>query len=270
MHGVQRAPTAEGESAALVLAAAENLCGWHEASVAALGFDSRRWPDAWASPDPIPVIFFNWIGLPTPATATASRETPQERIGSFFPDRSRPVALCDPGGALELGPLAFERGSDHPWMVRSPRTVAAARPPAELEIAPVTDADGLREFEAISADGFAVPRVPAFTWHAPAVLADARFHLWIGRAQGRAVSVSMAFVHRGVVGVYGVAAVPDARRRGYGEALTAAALSADPALPSVLQPSDRRVHVPAAGLRALCLVPDLAPAGTAARRRRPS
>jgi Acetyltransferase (GNAT) domain len=109
--------------------------------------------------------------------------------------------------------------------------------PHGLSIERVVDADGLVDFERSSAAGFGSPEQPPFSWHAPPVLADPRLALWRGRFEGRTVSTSMSFSHAGVIGVYGVSTVPEARRRGYATALTAAALGVQPSLPSVLQPS---------------------------------
>ena len=137
---------------------------------------------------------------------------------------------------MSLDGSGFSVEGDHPWMVRAPGALAVSAPEG-LRVERVTDAAGLADFELASAIGFGSPPQAAFTWHAPAVLADPRLQLWRGRLDNRTVSASMSFVEAGVVGIYGVSTVPDARRRGFAGALTRAALSADPSLPSVLQPS---------------------------------
>jgi GNAT superfamily N-acetyltransferase len=48
--------------------------------------------------------------------------------------------------------------------------------------------------------------------------------LLVGRVDGQAVSTSLGFVGGGAVGLYGVGTVPDARGRGYGSAVTLAAM----------------------------------------------
>ena len=57
------------------------------------------------------------------------------------------------------------------------------------------------------------------------------------RQRGAAVAVAMGFVTNAVLGIYGVATVPAARRRGYASAMTIAALAVAPDRPAVLQPS---------------------------------
>jgi predicted GNAT family acetyltransferase len=54
---------------------------------------------------------------------------------------------------------------------------------------------------------------------------------------GRTVATSMSFAEAGVLGVYGVSTVPEARRNGFGTRLTEAALAFAAGLPAVLQPS---------------------------------
>ena len=79
--------------------------------------------------------------------------------------------------------------------------------------------------------------MPPFSWHAPPLLADARLQIWRGRVDGATVAVSMGYADAGVLGIYGVTALPEARRRGYGTAMTRHTIAAGPALPAVLQPS---------------------------------
>ena len=53
---------------------------------------------------------------------------------------------------------------------------------------------------------------------------DRRFRFFLGYLDGRPVATSMQFVESGVVGIYGVATIPEMRRRGLGAALTYAAV----------------------------------------------
>ena len=61
--------------------------------------------------------------------------------------------------------------------------------------------------------------------------------MWVAFADERAIGTAVAVVGHGVVGVYLVAVVDAARRRGFGEALTWRATLSDPALPATLQAS---------------------------------
>lgn len=213
--------------AALVAATAANLAGWHDLMLRALGHATRQDGGLWLTGDRVPQIFFSAIAVRSRASSEACAAGTSTAVW---------IAVCDPWNDLSLDGSGFSVEGDHPWMVRAPGALAVAAPEG-LRVERVTDAAGLADFELASAIGFGSPPQAPFTWHAPAVLADPRLQLWRGRLDNRTVSASMSFVEAGVVGVYGVSTVPDARRRGFAGALTRAALSADPSLPSVLQPS---------------------------------
>ncbi|HUK62920.1 MAG TPA: hypothetical protein VLV15_06295, partial [Dongiaceae bacterium] len=185
----------------------------------------------WLTGEPVPHIFFSAIAVRPDASATACEQ------GTT---RQGWIAVCDPWSDLALRE-GFSIEANHPWMVRAPLERLAlphrSLNKPSIAIERVSDEDGLVDFERASAIGFGGEPQPPFTWHAPPILRDPRLALWRGRAGGRTVSTSMSFAHAGVIGIYGVSTVPDARRRGYATALTEAALGADPALPSVLQPS---------------------------------
>jgi GNAT superfamily N-acetyltransferase len=212
-------------------AAAWNLAGWHEAHLRALGFATQQIGGLWLTTARVPVIFFSAIALRPGASAA---------IAASCPPRNHWVAVSDPWCDLHLDAHGFTAEGDQGWMVRNPRSAAGAVPPvpAELQIEHVDDPDALHDFELASAAGFGSEPQPRATWHAPAILDDPRFAILRGRVEGRTVATSMSFRDAGVLGVYGVATLPEARRRGYGAAMTSAALGADLSIPAVLQPSE--------------------------------
>jgi len=230
----------------LVRATAQNLAGWHEVSVHALGIEPREMEGVWATCRPTPFIYFDAIVLEPSAEAAAARAL-SERVVDCLAELS-PTGVCDPFGGfgspdarLQLVGAGFQPGEPQVWWVRTVggRSELKDRvaPAPELTIERVRHADGLREFEAVSTAGFGLLPVPPFSLHAPGVLDDPRMAVWLGRVGGRAVTAAMSFIDGGLVGVYGVATLPEARRRGYGEAITRRALGVASGLPSVLQPS---------------------------------
>jgi GNAT superfamily N-acetyltransferase len=219
----------------LVAAAAANLAGWHDVHVRALGF-STEWRDGlWLTPDAVPAIFFHAIAVRPGASAA----TIGERVA-----RHRWASVSDPWADLPMPAQGYALDGDHAWMVRQPGAILvhgvppdAVSMPADLVVEQVEDPDALADFERVAALGFGSQPRPSFSWHAPPLLADPRLQIWRGRVDGATVAVSMGFADAGVLGIYGVAALPEARRRGYGSALTRHTIEAGPALPAVLQPS---------------------------------
>jgi predicted GNAT family acetyltransferase len=61
--------------------------------------------------------------------------------------------------------------------------------------------------------------------------------MFIGRVDGRAVGAAMGYRTDNAIGVFGVTVIASARRRGYGTALTCAAMLPESGLPCVLSPS---------------------------------
>ena len=129
----------------------------------------------------------------------------------------------------------------------------AEPPPAELEIVPVTDPGTLAEFlDVVKADwlewtGGEVPPVQGRTLAAYAREIPRRLPAepvplrWLGRIDGTAVATSRVSIGAGVAGLYAILTRPSHRGRGYGRAMTIAALRAAASLGhriSVLQASD--------------------------------
>jgi GNAT superfamily N-acetyltransferase len=227
------APAAR-DAAFLTAASAANLAGWHDLHVRSLGF-SAEWRDGlWLTPDEVPAIFFHAIAVRPGASAGVIGERVARQGWS---------SVSDPWSDLAMPAQGFSLDGDHAWMVREPvpNGTAPARSqwamPDGLVIEQVRDADALADFERAAALGFGSPPRTPFTWHAPALLLDPRLQIWRGQVDGHTVAVAMGFADAGVLGVYGVTTMPDARRRGYATAVTRWTIDAAPVLPAVLQPS---------------------------------
>jgi hypothetical protein len=220
----------------LVASTAANLAGWHDAHARSLGRSTGWHAGVWRSPDPIPYIFFSAIAIrPQASPLEFATGTPADRW----------IAVCDPWNDVALGAHGFAFDGDHPWMVRPAEASAAdgARtgttydPPMDLRIDGVASGAELVDFERCAAAGFGTPLPAPFTWHGPSLIEDRRLRMFRGRIGEETVSVAMAFLEAGVVGVYSVTTVASARGNGYASALTARACAEWPDFPIVLQPS---------------------------------
>ncbi len=218
----------------LTAAAAANLAAWHDLHVRSLGF-ATEWRDGlWLTPDEVPAIFFHAIAVRPGASAAVIGE----RVAC-----AGWSSVSDPWADLAMPGQGFSLAGDHAWMVRAPSSDGAAPAPSPwampdgLVIELVRDVDALADFERAAALSFGSPPRPPYIWHAPALLRDPRLQIWRGIVGGHTVAVAMGFTDASVLGVYGVATLPDTRRRGYATAVTRWTIDAAPALPAVLQPS---------------------------------
>jgi len=213
-----------------VVLCAEAVAGWHSSWLTALGLRSAADADAWRAVDRPPKIYFGGItfrpGLPAEAIADV------------------PGSICDAWQTLELGAHGFRVWRTEPWFHR-PAAALAGEPPPELDVVEVSTPDDVYEFEAVSVRGFGSEQdsIEPGTWHPPAVLEDDAMKMFIGRVDGRAVAAAMGYRTDRVVGVFGVTTVASARRRGYGTALTRAAMLTDTGLPAILAPSPEGASV---------------------------
>lgn len=225
------------EDVALVAAATDNLIGWHDSSVRALGFTTRRTARWWTSPTPGPWIYFTAIQA-EPAPTRAARQAARDELRAHLEDPDGGFeAVCVSFADLDLhadGLVPRTRGL---WYARP----SAPRPeptPSGLDIVEVTDPTELAEFEQATSAAFGAPSpVAPFDVHARGVLDDPRMHVLIGRHHGEVVSGAMAYETGAVVGLYGVGTIPGHRHRGWARAITGAALALVPDRPAVLQPS---------------------------------
>lgn len=160
--------------------------------------------------------------------------------GFATPGRSGAAYLFSAWPTPDLRPHGWTLVDYQPLMYRPAGGNVSPLPPG-LRIEEVRDEESLRAFEVAIVRGFPIDELEgqgpgaAFS---PDILADDRQRMWIGWEEDKPVSAGAAFVEAGINNVILVATVPEARRRGYGMALTWQATLADPALPSLLIATD--------------------------------
>lgn len=155
----------------------------------------------------------------------------------FFTGTGGPFSLFCPWPTSLPG---FGVGGHPPLMLRMP---GGARPPvpADLEITQADTREELEAYEHVLVDGFPLdslqPWRPGIAFH-PANLHVPGTRFFVGRVDGRPVSVATSIVGCGVNHVEFVATLPDARGRGYGAAVTWEATMAEPEIPALLIATD--------------------------------
>jgi hypothetical protein len=209
-----------------VAIAVDACVGWHDSWMRALGLGTETDADAWRLLDQPPQMWY--------FTAITRRADAPPR--AFANARG---TVCDAWSRLDLEPFGFERRDTEPWFFRPPGPLAPEDTPPELEIVTATTPEEVEEFEAVSVRGFETEdaKVGAGSAHPATILDDARMTNWIGRVGGLPVAAAMSYETDEAIGVFGVTTIASARRRGYGTAMTRAAILAASGLPSVLAPS---------------------------------
>ncbi len=238
-----------------IQAAASNIADWHDTSLRALGRTTRRTDSLWSCEEGPGIIFHMAI----PLGPRDSIDQQLAEIEAFAARRAgQNIVVPDFWDGLNLGELGFIPSpygavSDLFWRPPAAPIGAQVDPsrlpegfpgafPEGFKVEEVSDRDGLREFERVSMRGFdsedRLETLGPFGVHAPGILDDPRMHVYIGRINSDPVTTAMAYVSDQVVGVYGVSTPLEHRRRGYGEAITRAAINAAPELPAWLDPSE--------------------------------
>jgi Acetyltransferase (GNAT) family len=209
---------------------ADAYAGWHTSWLTALGLRSERAGGLWRALDRPPRIYLAGI--------TLDPSVPSEALADV------PGSVGDVWQSLDLTPYGFRVWRTEPWFYRAAGPPRDA-PKSDLELVDVSTSEEVEEFEAVSVRGFGSEDnvVEPGTIHPPSVLADDAMHMFTGRVDGRAVAAAMGYRLDDVVGVFGVTTVASARHRGYGTAVTRAAMLTDTGLPAVLAPSDEAVNM---------------------------
>ncbi len=177
----------------------------------------------------LPIADFNWA---FPKLPGADLERAAERAERYFDAEELPfrfVVRADlaTGDVVEA---LVRRGhpqleSRVPGMALDP---LRAGPPAPegLTIRRVDDPATLADFQRTAFVGFGFPAEGGATFLTEGLLESPESALFVGYVDGSPASTAMLVATGPVAGIYWVATIPERRGRGYGEALTWAALEA--------------------------------------------
>jgi hypothetical protein len=203
---------------------ADAMAGWHTSWLTAFGQRSERDAQAWRAVDAPHFIYLAAITLRPDAPAEAVLDAPG--------------GVCDSWQRLDLAKHGYHVFREEPWFYR-PAGPLPDSSPAELEVVRVTTPDEVEELELVSVRGFGneAATIEPGAMHPPAVLDDPAMALFVGRVDGKPVGAAMGYRTDAVIGIFGVTTIASARYRGYGTALTRAAMQTETGLPSVLAPS---------------------------------
>lgn len=190
-----------------------------------------------------PTGFSNCATLLQPLVSTSEAET-LGQINDFFgfddPERTGFTLLFSAWPTNDLSAYGWTL-MGHPPLQLLPAGRELPPTPPGLRIEEVRDRAALEAWERIIIDGFPVDDLADAQPGAmmpEAWLDEARGRFWVGWEGDRAVCAASAWTDEGINDVTMVVTLPDARRRGYGEAITWRAALADPSLPAMLFSSD--------------------------------
>ena len=220
-----------------------NWAGMCAAIARALGGHSRDLPAVLMADSGRPLVFFNCATLMQPLTAETAAATLDE-ITAFFrfskASRRAEVLLVSAWPTGDLRPSGWSL-MGHPPILLLPVGAVPRSAPPEVNIQEVRDLEALHAWERVTIEWYPLDSLnsaSAGTVTAESWLEEPRLRLWVGWVGNRPVSASSAWTEHGINDVTLVATIPDARGRGYGEALTWHAARADPSLPAMLLSSD--------------------------------
>ena len=181
----------------------------------------------WSLTD-IPFPFFNSV-----LRARINEDLVSSRIDTVLAHaRSNQVPLLwwtGPGTQpADLGQIlqgrGFKHDADYPGMACDLLNLPLPAAVPGLSILKVTNNGHLRQWTKACVDGFELPEFVGdafYDWYSQLGLEGQRpLHHYLGFLNNKPVAASSLFLHSGVAGIYNVAVVPDARRKGIGAHMT--------------------------------------------------
>lgn len=173
----------------------------------------------------LPLSFFNGAFLRAPT------DEPEHLVAEairFFGDRGLPWLLWVRDTVspeiLAAGRAAGLRDAGGPPAMGFMPIPLPPTPPTELRIEIASTPEALQDHASMLRDGFGMPQEFVDRLVQPGLLDDPDVAAFVGRVEGEPVSCSLLAISGTTAGVYNVATPERFRGRGYGEALTWAAL----------------------------------------------
>jgi GNAT superfamily N-acetyltransferase len=203
----------------------------HENMIVAFGTAAGQIPNArTAQADGValiatghPMRLFNQViidGRPAEEAVASAVQVMRDRHHNFAVSLRRGTdrAYLPLMGRLGLVPMAD--GAWMPGMALYPLAPVAVKPSAGLEIRHVLDRDGVNDHVLAGAGGFGIP----VSWM-EAIVTEALLDLpgaslYVGYSDGQPVTSGLGIRTGRTIGVYNIATIEPARRRGFGAAMT--------------------------------------------------
>jgi GNAT superfamily N-acetyltransferase len=212
-----------------------NLAAFWEYIPHAMGLPCARWEDAWAADLGSPSPFPNSATLLRPLAKDAAPEL-VARLDAFYSGHpGGPWLIWSAWPDPDLSSNGMQLLEHLLLMVRLPGQIPPA--PPELRIVEARDDATLRDLDTVMIDGYPVSELRSGERLTDARALGGPLRCFVGYLGDEPVTSATSFISEGVVGIYMVATLPQARGRGYGGAVTTAAIAVAPDLPAVLQAS---------------------------------